>query len=72
MIVRDNLENMCMYKIQLDKRLSRGHIGTESKCYHCKGYNLYCDDYVPLVCQKEVEYALSNSITENWGGELGI
>lgn len=58
MIIRDNLENQCLYRIQVDKRLARGNI-VETKCSSCKGYDLYCSDYLPLKTQRQLVNHLS-------------
>lgn len=58
---KDSLENKCLFKIQVQQRISRGHVNYETKCYQCKGYDLYCEDYTPIKSQKDLLLSLGQN-----------
>ena len=45
---KDSLENMCLFKVQMNKRAERGQENENSPCYDCKGTDRYCANFVKL------------------------
>ena len=67
MLNHENIEDLCLYKLQVQKRLARGHIIPETtKCYRCKGKDLYCSDYTSLRNQRELTNSLAINLGDNW------
>ena len=62
------MEDLCLYKLQVQKRISRGHI-VETKCSYCDGRNLYCDDYTSLRNQRELINSIADNLGDNWKWE---
>jgi hypothetical protein len=65
-LTREVPDNMCLFKIQMDKRNSQGLGNDKSNCYRCNGMNKYCDDYTPLKSQVELVESLADNLGENW------
>lgn len=63
---QNNLENICLFRIQMDKRNSQGLGNDQSKCYRCKGYDLYCNSYTPVKSQKDLFGNLADNLRKNW------
>lgn len=58
--LKDNLENRCLFKVQMENRLRKGKENKDIRCYrNCEGYDIWCDNYTPLK-----QYN-SNSLTYN-------
>jgi hypothetical protein len=56
--MKPQLENQCLFKIQVQQRIARGHVNYNTKCYSCDGFDKYCDDYTPLKAQEELRRSL--------------
>ena len=48
MLQKDSLENKCLYKLQTQQKISRGHVNYNTGCYSCNGFNMTCHDYISL------------------------
>ncbi len=51
---QETIENLCLYRVQMEKRISRGFENPESKCYRCNGYDKWCSNYVQLKSQRQL------------------
>lgn len=57
---KDNLENLCLFKLQMEHRVLKGHANKESSCYTCRGYEIWCDDYSPIKDYRDLAKYLEN------------
>lgn len=45
---KDSLENMCLYKLQIQQRISRGNLDYNQDCYKCDGTDRFCSNYIKI------------------------